>query len=616
MPSPLIAQAMWRASRRRGFTLIEILVAVAVAALVLLGLVALSRATTTASSGALTRTNTAALKQRLDARIGEIVRVAPQLGDLQFTSPTVLSYRKREATGAYVCAYNGSAVTVVLTAAEVSELAVGDSLMVRVGQATADTTDDAWKVAPLTSVATAAACGKTPTLSVTLPAPAPSSGSIGNGASVRFWSTRRYASTQISTDSGYALVETVNGAGAVRMFAPYAASTVFEYLDGTGAPAASAAATRLVRATVQPYAWRDGERVTLLRETFEWPVRVDDDPTMVGSMLPVLGATTAVARCTDPSALNFGDTRNACEYPTWCTAPTSETQTLSCLSTYGAGWSGNFAQQRDKNPWPDCSWGAWVTTSSSCVYTPPTCAAPTSETQTLACSSRYGASYLGNIYQQRDKSAYPGCVWGAWYDTGDDCYVASCPAPTSQTQTIACSSRYGAGWTGSIWQQQDKSAYPTCSWGAWYDTGDNCALCGGLPASEQQTVACGAPYSGNKTQQRDLNTGNCTYGGWYDIDTSGCVMAFTPCPYNGAISIDDPGCTSSSCFSYSSRFYSNADNFSDSFYSRYATANGYGTLIADSGWYLSGQLFSSYDLDMGWAYSAWGDACGTPISSP
>lgn len=505
MRLPLIGPAVSRDSVRRAFTLVEILVAVVLAGLVMLGLFAISRASTSSAGGVLTRTNTASLKQRLDARIGQVVRSAPQLGDLQFTSPSVFSYRKREASGAFVCAYNGSAITVALTAAEVAELAVGDSLMVRVGQATADTTDDAWKVAPITSVATAAACGRTTTLSVTLPAVAPATSAIGTGASVRVWSTRRYASTLISVDSGYALLETVNGANATRMFAPYASPTVFEYLDAMGAAAGSATATRLIRATVQPYAWRDGERVTLLRETFEWPVRVDDDPTMAGSMLPVLGATVAVQRCTDPMALNFGDTKAACSYPVVCTAPLSQSQTYSCLTEYGAGWSGTFTEQRDKGPAPGCVWGAWVEVSNGCNYVPPTCSAPLSQYQSITCLSRYGTGYSGTISQQSDKSAYPGCAWGGWYDTGNNCVFTppTCSGPASQYQTIACSS----GYTGTGTQQQrDQGAYPACAYGAWYTTSIDCTLAPPPPPPPPPVL---------------VRTTQCYYWDWYDISGYG-----------------------------------------------------------------------------------------------
>lgn len=126
---------------------------------------------------------------------------------------------------------------------------------------------------------------------------------------------------------------------------------------------------------------------------------------------------------------------NVAECP--CPAPTTDTQTLDCSTAHGAGYTGAITQQRTKQPpYPDCPWSSWTTTSDTCVAN---CTPPLTQTQKLSC----GAGYTGSIVQQQTKSAAtdnPACTFGAWTTISNTCV----PVPTS---TINVSSNLPTMWS-------------------------------------------------------------------------------------------------------------------------------------------------------------------------
>jgi len=376
---------------------------------------------------------------------------------------------------------------------------------------------------------------------------------------VRFWSTRRFVSTRISSDSGYALIETINGAEPARMFGQYAAPEVFQYVDATGAPASSAAAVSLIRAAMQPYAWRDGERVTVLRETFEWKI-VSDEPSYVGKMVPIMGVAVPVVRCTDPADSNYGSMQDACTYGGSCTAPLSEMQSFSCDVVYGAGWTGTTTLQHDKGAYPGCAWSTWVDIGGGCGAPPPppSCSAPTTQTQSVACSTVYGSGYNGTVYQQQSKVA-PACDWGSWTTTGEDCVYVGGTCSGSETRTDACPAGYSGG--GIFSARDNTGTYPSCSWTAWYETGRDCTASPPPPPPP----SCTSSLSTMNTTSTDCSwVGQPSWSGtvWLTNESttyspagcpantssttvtgSTCAPQPNPvCPYTGTGSIDDADC--------------------------------------------------------------------------
>ena len=509
---------------RRGFTIVELIMAMALLGLLLLAWGSFTRSTVASVESVNGRAVTSAQRQLLDTRVGEVSRVAPQLGDLPVVGAQTLSFRKRQAVTATVCAYTSPTVTIDLTAAEAGKLAVGDSLLVRVGRNTADTTDDYWAIARLANATPAAGCsGRPTTLSATFTSVIPSTTDIAIGASARFFSTRTYASTFVSSDSGYALVETVNGANPTRIFGYYAGQNIFTYLDQSGNPAVSAAAVRLVRATIIPYLFQSRSRQTALRENLEWGIRVDDTPSLAGTIVPIAGATTVQVRCTNPGATNYGDTRNACVFPLVCSAPLSQTQTVSCGAGYLAG--GTILQESDKGAFPGCAWGPWYNLSNTCVAivlgcTNPgaqnynaaantnngtctycTAPGPSPSTNTMACpagNTGLESQSCTTTYacaQTWSPSPTPTTVCGGWSTAS-----CSCSAPLTQTQVLGCGGGYLAG--GTITQLSTKGAPTTCAWGGWVTTSNTCVAI---------VLGCTNPGAQNYNPAANTDNGSCTY---------------------------------------------------------------------------------------------------------
>jgi prepilin-type N-terminal cleavage/methylation domain-containing protein len=514
----------------RGFTLLEVAMAMAMVAILAMAVFGFTRGTFMTLESTTGRALTSSQRQVMDVRVGEVARIAPQYGDLTTASVSTLTFRKRHAISATACAYTSGSLTVDVMANEASNLAIGDSLMVRVGQNTADTTDDTWAYARLTNVTLAAGCGRPTTLTATLASP-PADAAIRPGASVRFWSVRSYTATQIATDSGYALIETINGGSPTRLFSFFSSPNVFAYLDGTGAPAASASAVRLVRATFNPYLWQNRARQVGLRENLEWAIRADDDPVLAGTIVITPGVAVAQARCTTPGATNFGDTRNVCTFPAVCAAPLAQYTTTTCA----AGYSGTVTYESDKGAAPGCAWGGWYAISNTCALLP---CSPTSTSFSTGC----GAGYTGAITWQQNAGPAPGCVPGAAYQVANSCVAlvygctnpaatnynpvatadngscAYCVAPattaTSSTNSAAC----GAGFTGT----QSQTCTTTTSWTCPGPASSSSTACGGWDRSG----CTAAPPTWTYTQQsfcQNEGVGVHCWNWWYGIQTAGGI---------------------------------------------------------------------------------------------
>ncbi|HVT39622.1 MAG TPA: hypothetical protein VHE78_11295 [Gemmatimonadaceae bacterium] len=456
--------------RRAAFTLIEIVFAILITVIILGGFMVFGRSSSSTIEATAVRALLLNMRQTLDSRMGEISRVEPTYGDITVASSSMLEFRKRRAISATACGYAGGVLSIDILAEERASVTVGDSLMVRVNAGSLDTTAGRWAVAPITSVTTSTGCNGKTILQASIPAPTPAANEIGAAAQVRIWSNRRYQVTKISTDSGFAMVETINGATPSRVFAYVSDSNVFQYyadLAGTVA-ASSTPQIRLVRVTMQPYGRDRRERVLLSREQMEFPVGAAGTPMLGGTVITTPGTFTPLARCTTPGATNYGDTRNPCTFPVVCSSPLYEQQVYSC----GAGYSGELVYQRDKNPAPDCSWGGWYVASDSCQQI--VCSSPTSYSWQTACGAPYSS---GTITWQQDKDPAAGCAYGTAYQVANSCVMAvpGCTDPTATNynpsatvnngtctyactatvtqQTYDCSYIGHPDWTGSVTMQ-------------------------------------------------------------------------------------------------------------------------------------------------------------------
>ncbi|MBX9929195.1 MAG: hypothetical protein K2X99_09810 [Gemmatimonadaceae bacterium] len=258
-----------------------------------------------------------------------------------------------------------------------------------------------------------------------------------------------------------------------------------------------------------------------------------------------------------------------------CSAPLTESATYNCSAVYGAGYSGTLTEARDKGPAPGCAWGAWYRASSSCVYTPPVCAAPTSQSRTVGCDAVYGPGYSGTVWQQHDKSSYPGCSWGGWYETGNNCvYAPPCsPSTSSSTASYGCWYIGQPSWTGSVDVLTTSTTYSP----------------GGCAANSSSS----------------------------SITSNTCAPpAVTPCPFNGSIDINNGACQQTSCSGYKTTDYPTGNPFQayiHRWYERYITVNGYYAVLWDSTFYVSGAQYVTYDLWGAWtAYGTGNQSCGGP----
>ena len=301
--------------RRTGMTLIEVLIAVLILSIVV-GTVGkatgMFAATVDASKE---RSDRSVARAALDARVGEVSRTAPQLGDLTVVGATSLSFRKRQAPSAAVCSYSSPTLQVRLTTAELANIRSGDSVAVRNSRGTPDPSDDTWDLGVIANAAQSGVCDGAPTVAAGIVSP-PSNGTIIAGASVRVWSTRSFTiqaapAAEVGLLAGSVLTETINGGSPTRAYGPFVTGPVFTYLDASGNTAG------LVRATFAPIAQRQRQSVTLRPEHLEWPIgsAAINVATTAGDVPVVAGPSSSAPRCNTPGASNFGSLTDACAYP-------------------------------------------------------------------------------------------------------------------------------------------------------------------------------------------------------------------------------------------------------------------------------------------------------------
>jgi len=493
--------------------MIELAVAMGLVAILAVGVVAFSRSVLYSAESVTGRAMTSAMRQVLDTRGGEVSRIAPQYGDLTIPGAATLSFRKRQAVSAAACAYSAGNLTIDLAAAEVANLAVGDSVMVRVGQSTADSTDDSWSLGRLTSVTPAAGCSGRPTTLTAAVTPAVANAAIGVGATVRLWSTRTYTSALVSTDSGYALTETVNGANPTRLFAFYNSANVFTYFDAANATAATAAAVRKIHVAFTPYLFQARGRIPAMPENLEWAIRTDDNPVYAGTIPTVAVSGTVLPRCNTPGATNFGDKFNVCVFPVpgcmnatasnfnalatvdngtctpVCTAGLQTSSVTDCTQAGHPGtWTGTVTLSRTvytngSNFGACAAPSAWTVIGDSCVKPP-----------VPGCMNATAANY-NPLATVDNGTCTPVCTSSAQTSSTTDCTQAGLPGTwigtVSLSRTIYTnSSNFGA------------CAGPT----AWSITGDSCIY---VPVAISGCTDPAAPKNYNPLAT--LNDGTCYY---------------------------------------------------------------------------------------------------------
>lgn len=160
------------------------------------------------------------------------------------------------------------------------------------------------------------------------------------------------------------------------------------------------------------------------------------------------GAITGAGSYDSGTAVTVVATPNSISnFAGWSNCSTAITNPLSVTMTSDKTCTATFTRKPI-----DGGWGDW--TPLSC---PTTCGLPSS-TQNRICNNplpQFGGTCTGLPTQAC--AATPACA---------------CAAPTSETQTIACQ----AGYTGSIAQIRTKTAYPACVWGSWVTTSNTCVV--------------------------------------------------------------------------------------------------------------------------------------------
>lgn len=245
-------------------------------------------------------------RERLDARIGEIAFTVPAYGDLLVLGNNALSYRKRLAPVATVCAFDDTTLTIRLQRTELNLLRVGDSVAVL--RTSSTPANPRFATAALTTVTPGASCQPlTPgavTLAAPLAAPLPAS-EVARGATTRVWSVRSYAVEADPAAPGrYQLIERVNGADPAKLFGPFANPSVFTYWqDEAGTiPATDALNTTLLRASFTPIvALASRARAAAGAEVMEFPVGGPPRNEVLGEVPPPTGPVTPCRAATPPA---------------------------------------------------------------------------------------------------------------------------------------------------------------------------------------------------------------------------------------------------------------------------------------------------------------------------
>ena len=352
---------------RRGFTLVELLIAVVVATILLLAFGRFSLSLFGSNSVAHDRASLALFRQRLDQRMGEIARIAPQYGDLATMASDRLAFRKRQAPSAAACGYGGGVLHVRLFPRELAALQPGDSLAVVRSNGTPDVHDDAWVIARLTTITQGPTCDGQPTIDVPLAA-APPDGAIAPGATVRLWSTRSFSAEALAGEAAgtFAMVERVNGQSPATLYGPFQGNAVFTYLDAAGAVTADAAQVRRVRATFTPLVEQDRDLVAQAPDSLLWPV--GGDTRVTAGQVPVsVTQTVTYYTPTDPPEPPSYCEEDTCFPPETCpwdsSLPADDGQCQPPSSPSGGGGAPAASP---------CPWDSSIpSTNPSCVPPPP-----------------------------------------------------------------------------------------------------------------------------------------------------------------------------------------------------------------------------------------------------
>ncbi|MHB1071415.1 MAG: hypothetical protein ACYC3Q_01175 [Gemmatimonadaceae bacterium] len=400
-------------------------------------------------------------RERLDARIGEIAFTVPAYGDLLVLGNNALSYRKRLAPVATVCAFDGMTLTIRLQRTELNLLRVGDSVAVL--RTSSTPANPRFATAALTTVTPGASCQPlTPgavTLAAPLAAPLPAS-EVARGATTRVWSVRSYAVEADPAAPGrYQLIERVNGADPAKLFGPFANPSVFTYWqDEAGTiPATDALNTTLLRASFTPIvALASRARAAAGAEVMEFPVGEPPRNEVRGEVPPPTGPVTPLPSCHTPGATNYGDPIHECTFAPGTAVVTAtpnpatdaDVVLVSGASSFASGsatitayeWTVNgaafgggqasfsvkFSQGANTIALRvQDSRGAWSPVTTVVLAVSASCTPPPSQTRTVACN----AGEIGTGYTEQQDYSTATCSWGGWYRTGGDC-TAGCPAGT------------------------------------------------------------------------------------------------------------------------------------------------------------------------------------------
>lgn len=295
------------ARARGGFTLIEALLGLVLLGLLLLAVAGGHRAFAGQADSLSDGARQAEQRQRVRARLGEVGRIAPQLGDLSAAYDTALAFRERIAPSASACASSGGTAWVRLAQREAARVVPGDSVALLTAAGT-------WTVAQVASAAASTPCASgavagTQTFAVALPAAA----TISAGASALVWTTRRYSLAPDPATGGRQLVERINGGSPVVLYGPLSAGAMFGYYQADGSPAPGNGVVRLVRATLTPLVTVQRRLVASRAETYEFAIGADARTT-TGTQLAAGGALPPVFRCNDVNANNYGSYTDLCTY--------------------------------------------------------------------------------------------------------------------------------------------------------------------------------------------------------------------------------------------------------------------------------------------------------------
>lgn len=146
--------------------------------------------------------------------------------------------------------------------------------------------------------------------------------------------------------------------------------------------------------------------------------------------------STRTSTCSDPYGSPvwspWNTVSNCVQDPPTC-RQSSESKTEGC-PTHFTGSKTYVRNSTCSDPYGSPVWGDWVLTSNTCTPDPATCI-PSTQTQTLQCDS----GYVGQIIQDRVSTCpnpYGSPVWGAWMTSSNTC-VKSVTNPTNPLSPVS-----------------------------------------------------------------------------------------------------------------------------------------------------------------------------------